>query len=155
MNRIDALGLAPNAHSLAVWLAAKYPVTFTSGRRGIAGQAAAMAKNTLADPDYIQRTYRDSPVKHALLHAMADATRPLSRAQLQDVFFSVLSLLPKDELRRLSWHFTGEAFDVLPMPSESWWPDMLVALADECRARGGELLTHEGKLVRVHVELAG
>ncbi|HVT58483.1 MAG TPA: hypothetical protein VHR45_08785 [Thermoanaerobaculia bacterium] len=145
---LDLIGPAAAAAAL---LEADFPdVVFTSGRRDTAAQAHAMATNVLkAGRDWIAQTYRPSEPASACQawvdsHPEADNIDDLAAGLL-----TVLDGFGDDQLRRLSKHLSGEAFDVAPVPG---------ARGEAIQERIGTLpglekfLNHEGGLTRWHAQ---
>src|SRR5260221_4740735 len=148
---IDALDLAPVARAAAQALKQQFPqVVFTSGRRDRAAQTHAMATNVVQNRNWIQQTYRDTPVRHALqgwvdAHPQA-TTVPVIAQGLLDT----LNALPDDQVAQLSKHLTGQAFDVQPLADGS----DATAIKTAIRNLAGLtlFLEKEGGLVRWHAE---
>lgn len=145
---LDLIGPAAAAAAL---LETEFPdVVFTSGRRDLAAQAHAMASNVVAaGRDWIARTYLLSDPSSAC-QAWVDS-HPAANT-IDDVTVGLLSVLEQfgdDELRHLSLHLSGEAFDVAPIPG---------ARGDAIQQRIGKLpgldkfLHKEGGLNRWHAQ---
>jgi peptidoglycan hydrolase-like protein with peptidoglycan-binding domain len=148
---IEALNLAEPARSSAYLIKAKHPwVIFTSGRRDPARQASAMAGNVVSNRKWIGQTYANNPVSRAA-QAWVDK-HPEARTQ-QAIAAGLLGVFqgfsPAD-LGRLSYHLSGLAFDIHPVPSQ------LAAISSTIRKlpRLKEFLTKEGGLTIWHVGLA-
>ena len=117
-------------------------VVFTSGRRTIEGQAAAMAHNEALAPGYVAHTYAQSDAKAAILQWLDD-NPDSSEEDMAAGFADVLNGLPPEQQVHISRHLTGRAFDVRP---NSCSTDDIDALEPSL------FLTHEGGLNRWHVE---
>jgi hypothetical protein len=152
MMDISALNLAPNALAGALQLKAKHPnVVFTSGRRNAAQQAHAMATNIVATHNrkWIEQTYHSTPESRSL-QAWVDA-HPSATAtdQLTAGFFGIMESWTDAQKRNLSRHFSGEAWDVRPIPG----PDggavkaTIISLPHLTK-----FIEHEGGLVRWHAQ---
>ena len=148
---IEALKLAPPARSAAYLIKSKHPwVTFTSGRRDLTRQASAMAGNVVKNRKWIEQTYADNPVSRAAqgwvdAHPQARTSQAIA-AGLLGVFRGFSSA----DLGRLSYHLSGLAFDIHPVPSQ------LAAISATIHAvpRLKEFFTREGGLDIWHVGLA-
>lgn len=146
--KIEQLQLADIARSAAYQLKAAHPnVVFTSGRRTLARQAAAMAENIVLKPRWIERTYAQSPLRDRC-QEWVDSHPEITReediaAGLIDIFKNVTT----EELNRFSKHLSGMAFDVKPMPG---FPEVIATI----RSLPGlkRFLEKEGGLIRWHAE---
>ena len=90
-------------------------VSFTSGRRKAEDQARAMAQNIVGNRHWIAQTYKATAESAALqkwvsLHLEADTV-----AEIQNGLLEIMSAWTDGQKRRLSKHFSGEAFDVQPV----------------------------------------
>lgn len=149
--------LNPTAAGLArAFLAAHPDAVLTSGRRTVGAQAEAMAENVSIKPNWIRDTYLSSPLSVAM-QSHVQALMPADRTpeNLANGFAAIMNLALPDELRRLSWHLDGSAFDVAPDGDQAKL-DTLAGLLATAVASGatGKLLTKEGGLVRTHVQVA-
>lgn len=152
MTDIDALNLAPVARAAAVALRAKFPtVKFTSGRRAVADQARAMSQNLVKNRKWIAQTYVSTPESQAL-QAEVDKFGPHATAE---AIAHALEALMEDwtdaQKGRVSKHFSGEAFDVQPVPGQQG-----EAIKAAIRKLPGltKFLESEGGLVRWHAQFA-
>ena len=148
---IEALNLTEPARSSAYLIKAKHPwVIFTSGRRDPARQASAMAGNVVSNRKWIEQTYADNPVSRAA-QAWVDS-HPEARTQqaIAAGLLGVFQGFSPAELGHLSYHLSGLAFDIHPVPSQ------LAAISTTIRSlpRLKEFLTKEGGLTIWHVGLA-
>ena len=148
---IEALNLTEPARSSAYLIKAKHPwVIFTSGRRDPARQASAMAGNIVSNRKWIEQTYADNPVSRAA-QAWVDS-HPEARTQqaIAAGLLGVFQGFSPAELGHLSYHLSGLAFDIHPVPSQ------LAAISTTIRSlpRLKEFLTKEGGLTIWHVGLA-
>jgi len=148
---IEALNLSEPARSSAYLIKAKHPwVIFTSGRRDPARQASAMAGNVVSSRKWIEQTYADNTVSRAA-QAWVD-NHPEARTQ-QAIAAGLLGVFrgfSPAELGHLSYHLSGLAFDIHPVPSQ------LAAISTTIRSlpRLKEFLTKEGGLTIWHVGFA-
>lgn len=150
---IDELDLAEPALTAARLLLAGHPeVVFTSGRRSVAKQAMAMASNVAANRHWIRATYVPTPESEAL-QAWVDANpHAVGPVEISFGLEGVMADWSDAEKDRLSKHFSGHAFDVLPM-SEG---PAAEAVKGAIRALPGltKFLEREGGLVRWHAQFA-
>lgn len=118
---VEKMNLQPVAANAARAIQAVYNVEFTSGRRGLTGQAHAMALNIYRNRLWVQETYtrKDRPsyavaqkVQDALLKN-PDAKSPMAIAR---VILGVLESDPNGAL--ISFHPAGLAFDFKPVEPE-------------------------------------
>lgn len=111
------LALTPLALAAARALERQHPeVVFTSGRRTLQAQAHAMATNVVAaGKDWIARTYSASAPAVACSAWLAK-TAATSVLDITAGLLQVLARFPDSELRHLSLHLSGEAWDVQPVP---------------------------------------
>lgn len=149
--------LNPTAASVArAFLGAHPDATLTSGKRSVQDQARAMAQNVALNPNWIRQTYVVSGLSTAMQNHV-QALEPGDRTQdnLQDGFTAIMLLATADELRRLSFHLAGDAFDVAPDCDQAKL-DTLGQLLATAVASGatGKLLTREGGLRRIHLQVA-
>lgn len=146
------LDLTPEAEAVARNLQERFGemVVFSSGRRGRVEQARAMAHNVVrGGRQWIAATYRPSAPSLALQKwvDMHPAVTDVSR--LTSGFAAVLARFGAAELATLSKHFTGDAFDLEPVPE----PSGAVLHAYLSTHPGIRFLDHEGGLVRWHVQV--
>ena len=144
------LNLRGAAKAGALALEAACPgVVFTSGRRGVADQARAMASNLVKNRRWIAETYRDT-VESRQLQAWVNA-HPNVRGR-EDLAKGLARIMAdwSDEARgRLSKHFSGDAFDIQPVDG----PAGFAILAEVRKLAGLEkFLEREGGLVRWHAQ---
>lgn len=142
---VAELDLEPVAAAAATALLAAHPgVQFTSGRRGVAEQASAMALNVQRNKRWIAETYVATPESAALQH-WVDAN-PLSLSvysHLSAGLASVMENWTDAQKAALSKHFSGQAFDVQPGSCPEG------ALYD---LGASKVLLREGGLVRWHLQ---
>lgn len=153
--KLVELQLTGVALQVATDLVARFPVTFTSGRRTVHEQADAMAADIISSglgADWIIQTYVPSYARGACFAAVYDLTMPLALDAVKQALCNVLSHMTDADLFRLSHHLGGCAFDLRPEPLAVWWGACMAWLGDECRAKKGKLLQREGVLVRTHAE---
>ena len=146
---IEALALNDTAKQAAYNLKAKHPeITFTSGRRDKADQARAMASNVVKNRKWIVRTYKPTPVSAACQEWIDDNPQATSSAAIQAGLVSVLNKFGDPDLRKLSKHLSGDAFDVQPVTQNA---DQIKA---DIRALAGldKFLDKEGGLIRWHAQ---
>jgi hypothetical protein len=158
MSNDDVLAtLNPTAAGVArAFLAAHPDATLTSGKRSVQDQARAMAENVAQNSAWIQETYLVSDLSTALQnHVWALAPGDRTQQSLQDGFTAILLLATPDELRHLSFHLAGDAFDVAPDGDQSKLDTLGQLLATAVASgAGGKLLTREGGLTRWHMQIA-
>lgn len=144
------LGLTDSALEVAIRLVARFPgVEIVSGKRTVREQAHSMAANVVKDPDFVRDTYALSLASRRC-QAWVDRNVNAKLDKIAEAFERILCDLPDDELRHLTRHITGEAFDVMPPKDLKLRNDVKVFLADAAREHGGRFLDHEGKLDRLH-----
>lgn len=146
------LNLAPTAQAAADALEAAIPgVVFTSGRRDVKEQAHAMASNIVHNSYWIEQTYHATPASLAL-QKWVNAHHYL--AAVDDIAAGLAGVMATwDEAWKamLSKHFSGQAFDVQPVGGHIG----AAILAAIPKLPGvTKFLTHEGGLIRWHVETA-
>lgn len=144
------LGLVGSAAAGAHALERAFPgIVFTSGRRAIADQARAMARNVIQSRQWIAETYAASSEREALQgwldrHAKADTIEEIAAG-----LTSVMASWAPERLAKLSSHFSGLAFDVRPesSPRAARILAMIRGLPGLAR-----FLEREGGLVRWHAQ---
>jgi hypothetical protein len=146
---IEALDLAGAARTAAYALKRAHPaVRFTSGRRGKADQARAMASNVVTNRQWIEQTYRASPLRTRCQEWVDSHGDQTTQAQIAAGLLSVFDTATDDELGRFSKHLSGEAFDVQPVEQDA------DAIKATLRSLPGldKFLDMEGGLVRWHAQ---
>lgn len=148
--------LRSGARAAAEKFLSEFPAcALTSGRRDLAEQAHAMAVNLAQSRNWLSSTYAPSPVKDAC-QAWLDGNSevcdvPLIAAGL----LGVLEGFTPEMLRHLSWHLSGDAFDVQPIPEDGPTQCLAQLVADHVAAGGqAKLLTSEGGLIRWHAQFS-
>lgn len=158
MNDEILSGLNPAAQTLATNYLVAFPGdTLTSGRRTVAQQAAAMAENVLQNSQWIKGTYVAAPVSQACQEAVDGLTQPLQLDVVTAALEGVLSGYSDADLRTLSWHLSGDAFDVQPVDDPGGIRiGTLEALIKDHITAGGEakFLQKEAGLTRWHCQVA-
>ena len=145
---IEALSLAEPARTGAYLLKATLPwVRFTSGRRDPARQAWAMAGNVVTDRGWIARTYARNAVSIAAQQWVDAHPEARSQQAISDGLLGVFRTFSDRDLGRLSYHLSGLAFDVQPVPAQ----EPAFRDADATLPGKKELLTKEGDLTIWHV----
>jgi hypothetical protein len=147
--KIEALKLNDTARQAAYNLKAKHPgIIFTSGRRDKADQARAMASNVVKNRKWIVQTYKPTPVSAACQDWVDQNPDATSQADIASGLESVLDGFTDQELRQLSLHLSGDAFDVQPVTQNA---DQIKA---DIRALHGldRFLDKEGGLLRWHAQ---
>ena len=148
----EQLGLAPNALAAARALQTAHPnVVFTSGRRTVDQQASAMASDIVANRKWISETYVATP-QRTQLQAWVDAN-PSARTQaaIAQGLAAIMSAWTDAEKGAVSKHFSGEAFDVQPVPGP---PGEAIVATIKALPGLTKFLTLEGGLVRWHAQFA-
>ena len=113
---IEALDLRTSAKRGAYILKTKHPpIQFNSGRRDKFGQAWAMAKNILLNRKWIGQTYKRSDASIACQKWVDDHPEAATREEVTAGFLEVFGTLTDDQIGKLSWHLSGDAFDVQPV----------------------------------------
>lgn len=140
---ISELDLQPDVRAKAEELLRAQPhVVFTSGRRTIQDQARAMSQNVVQNRRYVAETYRASRIRDMLQRWLTAHPEAVTEAQIAAGFEHILSAVPATELRHLSAHLIGRAFDIQPHSAS-------VGAVQALGPR--QFLTHEAGLVRWHV----
>jgi len=114
---IDSLGLVDYAADAARRLLTAHPaLVITSGRRNSEQQAGAMAGNVVKNRNWITETYRDTP-ERASLQAWID-THPaaITREAIAAGLVGIMSTWSDAQKGGFSRHFSGQAFDIRPVP---------------------------------------
>lgn len=158
------MGLVGDALAVAEDISKRFPnAKITSGRRTIAEQALAMAKNVAKDRErmrkvspllaerpskWIESTYAGGRVVEECQdwvdrHPNADVS------VMGTAFASIISMFPEDDQRRMSKHLTGEALDVEPVIGADG-EELLKVLKDWAFRKGGRFLSSEGALIVWH-----
>ncbi len=156
----------------ATELARSHPdVVFTSGRRAKDGQASAMAANVVfclnlwidAHPKasaleaskrgrtWIRDTYKDTFASRACQYWIDAHPEAVTRVALFEGLLSVLNNLTDEQLSQLSYHFTGDAFDVLPVQGNTG-AMILQTLKHIVAKYSGKLLLKEGGRIVWHAQ---
>ncbi len=147
--QIEGLSLAPTARTAAYALKKAHPaVSFTSGRRGKADQARAMASNVVKNRKWIEQTYAASTLR-TQCQAWVDANpEKKTQAEIAEGLVSVFDAVTDEELGKFSKHLSGEAFDVQPVDADA------DAIKKTIRGLTGldKFLDTEGGLVRWHAQ---
>jgi hypothetical protein len=116
-----------------------------------------MAQNECHNLQWIAETYVNSPVEAACV-AWVDEYPDLASniTTCETGLLSVLSQFSPDVLHDLSWHLTGEAVDYDPSTTPAEAIPFINQLIQARVAAGGagRLLTTEGGLHRIHLQLA-
>ncbi len=147
--QIEALILNETARQAAYDLKAKHPeVVFTSGRRDKADQARAMASNVVKNRNWIAQTYKPTPVSAACQKWVDSNPQAKSADVIKAGLLSVLNQFGDPELRRLSKHLSGDAFDVQPVTQNA------EQIKADIKALVGldKFLDKEGGLIRWHAQ---
>lgn len=140
-------GLVGAAAKVAGEMLAMFPgVVITSGRRSVAEQALAMARNVSRNRNWIAETYK-APLCRAAqeCHAIAQKCPDAQTGTLAHRFAAAIEAQSAAEQRKLTKHITGEAFDVRPASDH-----VKLFLDDAAKREGGKFLTREGGLVIWH-----
>jgi len=123
---------------------------FSSGRRNIAHQAAAMAPHVVKDRQWIRKTYRDIANATELQRWLDEHPEVTTADAVAAGLQSVMSGWATDRLRRLSWHLSGDAFDIVPTQKPD---DEAVTRAIRALPHFEKLLTKEGNDIVWHVQI--
>ena len=146
---IERLDLAPAAMRAALLLHEAHPeVHFVSGRRTLARQARAMARNIVesADRRWIEKVYVAAAPLQAWVNDHPEATTVDLLAAGLDATLQDMSQV---EQARVSKHLSGDAFDVRPVHG-----DAEAAIRAAIRGLPGlvKFIDREGGLERWHVQ---
>lgn len=146
---IEGLNLRGSARDGAYHLKGKHPgIVFTSGRRDKGDQARAMAGNVVKNRKWIVQTYKPTPVSAACQKWVDENPQATSSAAVAAGLLAVLNGFADTDLRRLSKHLSGDAFDVQPVMQNA------EAIKADIRALAGldKFLEKEGGLIRWHAQ---
>lgn len=146
---IEALSLSATAKAAAYALKKAHPaVTFTSGRRGKADQARAMASNVVKNRKWIEQTYAVSTLRTKCQEWVDANPDKKTQSEIADGLVSVFDGVTDEELGKFSKHLSGEAFDVQPVDTDA------DAIKKTIRGLTGldKFLDTEGGLVRWHAQ---
>lgn len=147
--KADALKLVGAAKAGAEALEQAFPdVRFTSGRRKAEDQARAMAQNVFKNRHWIAQTYRATAESAALQKWVSQHLEADTVVEIQAGLLSIMTPWTDAQKRRLSKHFSGEAFDVQPVPGARGQAIKAFISA----LPGLTLLEKEGGLVRWHAQ---
>ena len=148
---IQQLQLAPEVEDAARILKDKHhELTFTSGRRDIASQASAMASNIIKSGNrkWIEETYLAAGRLQQWVDAHPEA---LTQAQIAAGLEATMKQMSNDELKKISKHLIGRAFDLKPVSQNAAQIEADIhALPNFQR-----FLKKEGGLLRWHVQFLG
>jgi hypothetical protein len=146
---IEALHLASTARAAAYALKKAHPsIKFTSGRRNKEDQARAMASNVVKNRNWIEETYRDSPLRNKCQAWIDGHPDKKTQAEIQQGLLSVFNDADDDQLGKFSKHLSGMAFDVQPVQANA------EKIKQTIRGLAGldKFLEKEGGLVRWHAQ---
>ena len=145
---IEALDLGPVAKAAAYALKRAHPsVKFTSGRRGKADQARAMAGNVVKNRRWIEQTYAASPLCSTCQRWVDAHPQKTTQADVAAGLLAIFDAAGDAALGRFSKHLSGAAFDVQPVDGGE-------AIKRTIRTLAGldKFLDNEGGLVRWHAQ---
>jgi hypothetical protein len=143
---LDELDLASHARAAAEALRAKHPqIVFTSGRRSSQQQAHAMAGNVVANRRWIEQTYAKTAQRAELQSWVNSHPGAKTAAAIEAGLAGVMAHWSDTQKRTLSQHFSGEAFDMQPVPGQA---SLIAAIKALPRLR--QFLQKEGGLVVWH-----
>jgi hypothetical protein len=148
---IEKLNLAPAAKAGAIEFRKKRPgIAFTSGRRGISGQASAMAENIASSGNrkWIEETYAQSTARDKLQRWVDEHPDARTKAELTAGLLATFQDMSDSEQGSISKHLSGEAFDVQPQSHDA------EAIKADIQGLPGlkRFLEKEGGLVRWHAQ---
>jgi hypothetical protein len=147
---IDELKLVDYAKKAAEKLLLDFSdVVFTSGRRDVAQQASAMAGNVVHNRNWIAETYVPSPERDSLQGWVDANPEATAKDSIAAGLAGIMSLWTDDQKRKLSRHFSGQAFDVQPM-SGTRGDDVKAAIKHLPNIR--KFLENEGGLIIWHAD---
>jgi hypothetical protein len=148
---IEALALNETAKKAAYDLKAKHPgIVFTSGRRDKKDQARAMASNVVKNRKWIAQTYKPTPISAACQKWIDDNAQAKSAGAIEAGLLSVINQFQDVELRQLSKHLSGDAFDVQPVTQNA--AEIVADMNALAASFGGKFLSKEGGLIRWHIQ---
>ena len=146
---IEMLNLSARARKAAYILKRAHPtVRFTSGRRTAAEQASAMASNVIKNRKWIVQTYAKSTLS-TKCQAWVDKNPAMkTKHEIAAGLAGILKVAKDSELRRLSKHLSGDAFDVQPVVENA------AKIKKTIRNLPGldRFLDKEGGLIRWHAQ---
>jgi hypothetical protein len=148
---IQQLRLAPDVEEAAKILKDKHhELIFTSGLRSLSDQAGAMASNIIKSGhrNWIADTYLAGQKLQQWVDAHPEAVTP---AQLAAGLEATMKQMTKDELRKVSKHLIGRAFDLKPVSGKVAEIEGDIHSLPDFQ----KFLTKEGGLVRWHVQFVG
>jgi hypothetical protein len=143
---IEEMNLAPVAKKAATILLEKHPqLKFTSGRRTIAEQAHAMARNVAKKRNWIGKTYIAATKLQQWVDAHPEAK---TVAAITAGLEKTMKEMPEKDLMKISRHLTGRAFDVKPVTANA------KKIKADIQALPGlhRFLDKEGGLIRWHAQ---
>ncbi len=118
-DKIDDLDLVDYVEEAARTLAEKHAaVVFTSGRRTVSEQASAMAGNVVNNRKWIEQTYEQSAERDSLQKWVDEHPNARTKDQVSTGLSSIMKNWTDDQRKKLSRHFSGQAFDVNPVAGE-------------------------------------
>ncbi len=148
---IDVLDLVDYARDAAAILKSQHPeIIFTSGRRNVKRQAAAMASNVAVKRRYIEQTYASGPESQVLQKWVDDHPEAVTPADISSGLEGIMSIWTDAQKSRLSKHFSGQAFDVFPVTSNAEAVKSTIRSLPNLRL----FLDSEGGLTIWHAEFA-
>jgi hypothetical protein len=113
---IADLDLVSNARQAAELLQSQHPsVIFTSGRRSSSQQANAMAPNVVQNRNWIRDTYSASTERDSLQSWVDQNPTIATASAIASGLLNIMSTWSDEQRRKLSRHFSGQAFDVQPV----------------------------------------
>ncbi|QYY33780.1 hypothetical protein K2O51_33585 (plasmid) [Cupriavidus pinatubonensis] len=146
--KIEELQLADIARSAAYKLKAEFPdIKFTSGRRTLVRQAAAMAENVALKRRWIERTYAPSSLRTQCQDWVDRHPQVTAQEEIAVGLLEVFKHATTEELNHFSKHLSGMAFDIKPMLNA---PHVIATIKALPGLR--MFLEKEGGLVRWHAE---
>lgn len=151
--------LRSTAQAVATRFCADYPnAVITSSRRDRQTQAKDMAENVVINREWIGKTYSSSEVS---IGCQAWVDLHPEAVTLEDIasgLYGVLAQFSDNDLHHLTWHLTGDAFDVEPVlddTGDAMQAALQSAVNDHIAAGGqGKFMTREGGLIRWHIQLS-
>lgn len=147
------LGLIGNAARAAAIIAKAHPdVHFRSGRRTLEEQASAMSKNVVrAGRKWIAENYKASNVVAAVQRWIDSHPEAVTYMAIRTGMLVVLRQFSDLELRKLSKHLTGQAFDIEPIDGLQGQM-ALQTIRSVVKELGGTFLENEGKVKVWHCQ---
>lgn len=93
-------------------------IVLSSGRRTVAEQASAMAGNVVSNRQWIKQTYAQSAERDSLQKWVDDHADANTKEKIAAGLKSIMDTWTDAQLRILTYHVTGDAFDIKPVSGD-------------------------------------